>query len=188
MKFSVIAQITGHAQDYPHEGVGLPGALCALRDSGLADDPWKDLSDIGDHECTYCASESCTCVSADGYPYNPSTLLSHALDYLTDLSREMVEDDRKTLLDVDDCDAAWDVLNKIDRGPDPPPDREIHHESCAGKWWSELQEIQASGILTKPQLETLIDGLGYIYADPCETMGTLGGPLSEGSPSIGASR
>lgn len=45
----------------------------------------------------------------------------------------------------------------------------------------DAREITASGILTKDQFTRFIDSLGA-FAEDCETLGSLGGPLSGGMP------
>lgn len=46
-------------------------------------------------------------------------------------------------------------------------------------FWACISDIQVSGILDRKTLFEFLDDIGAIYED-CETMGTLGGPLSIG--------
>ncbi len=50
-------------------------------------------------------------------------------------------------------------------------------ESEKPNWFEHLQDYQASGIVDRETLTRLIDDLGA-FAEDCETMGTLGGPLA----------
>ena len=59
----------------------------------------------------------------------------------------------------------------------------LSEEDSGCEWYDALQDIQASGIVSREQLEMFLDGLGA-FAEDCETMGTLGGPLSDGMPYI----
>lgn len=80
-------------------------------------------------------------------------------------------------------DSEWDselwTRNKI-----VPVDEETGEERpVEGEEYDELREVTVTGIVSFTEAMRYLDHIGAIYED-CETMGTLGGPLSGGFPSI----
>jgi len=51
------------------------------------------------------------------------------------------------------------------------------------RWGWDAQEIQVAGILDKKAFSRWLDDLGA-FAEDCQTLGTLGGPLSDGMPYV----
>jgi hypothetical protein len=51
------------------------------------------------------------------------------------------------------------------------------------QWKNEVKDITASGVLSAEELHTLCDGIGA-WATEDNTLGTLGGPLSGGMPTV----
>lgn len=74
---------------------------------------------------------------------------------------------------------------QCDDEPSEPGDSEYAYLSKESddEFWKGLQDYQVSGILGRKAFERWIEELGA-FAEGCQTMGTLGGPLSGGEPSV----
>ena len=63
--------------------------------------------------------------------------------------------------------------------PSEPGDSEYSYlaeEGSGNDWFEKLQDCQASGIIERDKFTEFVESIGA-YAEDCETLGTLGGPL-----------